>query len=536
MSAAPTHIPKAELPPSLLDQGLPSVLLPYQGKVLSTTSTIALTVIEKSRRIGVTWALAAAGVLTSGAARKAGGMDTLYLGPSLDMAREFIDAAAMWAKAFLPAASEVEEFLFKDHHAEGDKDIQAFRIKFASGFDIVALSSAPRSLRGRQGFVILDEAAFQDDLEEVLKAALALIMWGGRVAVVSTHNGDLNAFNQLVKEIRTGKRPGAHLRIDFDDALQDGLYRRICLVLGKEWTAEGEAAWRQEVVDFYGEDAEEELFCVPKAGTGAWLSRALIEARMQDGIPVLRWEQPDSFTHESDHIREAECLDFCERHLRPLLAALDPHLRTSLGSDFGRSGDLSVFWPFQVLADTTRRTPFVLELRNIPYKQQEQILYYIANRLPRLSGIAMDARGNGEALAEFAVQKYGSGMVEAVMLSTEWYRKNMPLYKAAFEDATVILPRDEDIASDHRAIVLDKGVAKLPEKGGRRKGTDGKQRHGDAAIAGALAYYASLIDVQVYEVLSTGERVRAFDEQPGWQVDQSVGFGVVRRDLNLGGY
>lgn len=49
-----------------------------------------------------------------------------------------------------------------------------FRIKFASGFEIMALSSAPRGLRIKQGVVIIDEAAFVDNLKELLKAALAL--------------------------------------------------------------------------------------------------------------------------------------------------------------------------------------------------------------------------------------------------------------------------------------------------------------------------------------------------------------------------
>ena len=36
---------------------------------------------------------------------------------------------------------------------------------------------------------MIDEAAFHDDLPELLKAALAFTMWGGVVRVISTHNG-----------------------------------------------------------------------------------------------------------------------------------------------------------------------------------------------------------------------------------------------------------------------------------------------------------------------------------------------------------
>ena len=67
-------------------------------------------------------------------------------------------------------------FMFEDDDHEGDKSILAFRIKFASGKEIVALSSSPTNLRGRQGRVVIDEAAFHKDLAAVLKSALALLM------------------------------------------------------------------------------------------------------------------------------------------------------------------------------------------------------------------------------------------------------------------------------------------------------------------------------------------------------------------------
>src|SRR5262249_14112734 len=101
---------------------------------------------------------------------------------------------------------------------------------------------------------------------------------------------------------------------------------------------------------------------------------------------------------------------------------------------------------------------------------------------------AMDARGNGQYLAEEAALRYGS-RVEQVMLSVEWYRENMPRYKAAFEDGKIELPRHADILADHQLLRMQQGVARLAER--RTRGEDGRQRHGDSAIAGALAYYAS---------------------------------------------
>jgi phage FluMu gp28-like protein len=55
---------------------IPDVLLGYQKRLLASTSAYQVTLCEKSRRIGATWGVGADAVLTSAAARTAGGMDT----------------------------------------------------------------------------------------------------------------------------------------------------------------------------------------------------------------------------------------------------------------------------------------------------------------------------------------------------------------------------------------------------------------------------------------------------------------------------
>lgn len=496
-----------EFPEALHQVGdsIPDVLLGYQKKLIATTAVNQVTVVEKSRRIGVTWAIGADAVLASATSRAEGGMDTLYIGYNLDMAREFIDTAAMWAKAFNMAAGDIEETIFSDNSKDGDKDIKAFRITFASGFEIMALTSKPRSLRGRQGYVIFDEAAFHDDLNGMMKAAMAFLIWGGKVLVISTHDGDTNPFNELVNDIRAGRKPYALLRTDFDDAIDDGLHDRVKLILeAKGQPVPTLEAWRQQIIDFYGDDADEELFIIPSEGSGTYLPGALVEARMESDIPIVRWEQTSGYAMMADHLRQADCLDFCERELLPLLEKLDPNLRHCLGEDFGRSGDLTVMWPMAIGQDLVRRMPFLLELRNIPFQQQEQILYYILDRLPRFMAAAFDARGNGEYLAERAMQRYGSERIAQVMLTESWYRENMPPYKAAFEDAMITLGQDADVLADHRALVVIKGVAKLSDAA-PKKGTDNKQRHGDSAIAGAMAWFASNMDVGEYDYIPVNE-------------------------------
>ena len=282
MSTIPLDLPNTAL------KAVPAVLMAYQQAWVADAAP--LKVMEKSRRTGLTWGEAADNVLTAASERSAGGQNVYYIAYNQDMTIEYIQACAMWARAFNYAAGEIEDG-FWDGESEEDKNIKTYTIRFpAAGFRIVALSSRPSNLRGRQGTIVIDEAAFHDKLAELLKAALAMIIWGGRVRVISTHNGADNAFNELVTDIRSGKREGTVHRVTFREAIADGLYRRVCLRLGKDWSAADEAQWMAGVYKLYGDGAEEELDCVPANSGGAWLSRALIELRMSASTPVLRWE------------------------------------------------------------------------------------------------------------------------------------------------------------------------------------------------------------------------------------------------------
>lgn len=379
-------------------------LLSYQQETISLLSNVSLCpvlFVEKSRRIGLTWACASYAVIRAAMSREAGGMDFMYISYSQEMTREFIDACAMWARHFSSAALELEEFLFDDSDKNGERSIQAFRIKFASGFEIVGLSSAPRTLRGKQGVVMIDEAAFVDDLEQLLKAALAFLMWGGQVIVCSTHDGYENHFNEQIQDILVGKQDYKHLRIDFDDALHAGLYERICLVTGKEWSPEAEAAWRQQIIKFYGSGADEELFCIPSQSSGAYLSRAMITACMNENIELIRWKPVDGFVDFPLEVRTAEVDRFCREQLYPHIIKMDPKLRSGFGQDFGRSGDGSFIHPFQVQSDLKLSTPFMLELRNVPFDSQKQIIFWLRNKMPRFFHAAFDATGMRANLSGF---------------------------------------------------------------------------------------------------------------------------------------
>ncbi len=482
---------------------LPSVLLPYQQRWIADPSPFK--VAKKGRRTGLTWAEAADNVLIAAADKTAGGQNVYYIGQDKDMTEEYIDACAMWAREFNQAASAVEQGIWDDVDDEGgSKSILTYTIRFPKArHRITALASRPKKLRGRQGVLVGDEAAFQEDLDGLIKAAMAFLIWGGKVRLISTLFGVDNPFTTLCVDILTGKQPGSLHTITFRQAVAEGLYKRVCLRMGKVWTQAEEDAWVDGIYAFYRDNADEELDCIPSASSGAYFSRALVEARMSAELPVLRLALPDGFELRSEHERVTTVGDWLREQVRPLLEALPETGRSYYGMDFARSGDLSVIVPLIEDQHLHKRAPFIVELRNVPFKQQEQVLFYVVDGLPNFAAGANDVRGNGQYLGEVAAQKYGATRIHRVMLTQQWYIDQMPRYKAAYEDGNITVPRDDGVLTDHRAVQMIKGVPKVPD-GAKAKDADGGQRHGDSAIAGALAWFATQNGAAPIEFMSSG--------------------------------
>ncbi|MCD2164661.1 terminase large subunit domain-containing protein [Comamonas koreensis] len=478
-----------------------SIFMAYQVTWAQDQSPVKI--MEKSRRIGLSYAEAADDVLY---AASSSGANVYYISYNKEMTQGFIQDCASWAKAFNAAASHIEESVIE----EEDKQILSYTIHFDSGHKIQAFTSNPRNLRskGRPGErLVIDEAAFVDGLAELLKAAMAMTMWGGQVRIISTHNGEDNPFNELINDVRAGKLPYSLHRVDFDDALRDGLYRKICQVTGKEWTLEGEAQWRAEIIARYRPNEDEELFCIPAQGGGAWLTRVQVEARMVEA-PVIRFTGSPEFNQATPATRKVLMQEWIDSEVKPLLSKLNPELRHALGMDFARSGDLSVIAPAEVASNLHERIPFLVELKNVPYNQQLQVLFAVCDALPRISGIVIDSRGNGSYIGEAAQDRYGS-IVLKLMATEGWYRDNMPSYKAAFEDGTITLPMHDGVLQDHRAFKLVRGVARIPE--GK---TDGDS-HGDRAMACVYAHAAARLAIAPIGYTEVPGHSRGYDNLAG---------------------
>lgn len=493
-----------------------AVFLPYQQKWFLDNSTYAIA--EKSRRTGLTWAQAGKDVITASKPKKRGGKNVFYVGSKQEMALEYIAACALFAKAFnqLADADVYEQTLWDKGKKE---EILAYMIRFPNtGKKIQALSSRPSNLRGLQGDVTIDEAAFHLDLDELFKAAQALTMWGGKVRIISTHNGVGNLFNQWICESRAGRKDYSIHRISLDDAIEQGLYKRICYVSGQPWSEEKQQAWRDNLYKNAPtkEMAEEEYGCIPRASGGQYLTRPVRERAMIAGRPVIRYAAPDGFLLWSEEQRRDEIKDFCESELLPLLEKLNPDRYHAFGEDFARKGDLTVLMPGEITPLMDIDVPFNIELRNVPYECQKIIVFFIMDRLPRLRGAAFDATGNGGYLAEVAMLRYGTDMVDCIHLSESWYREWMPKVKDAFDENTITLPKDQNQFDDLGHIHVINGVPKIDK--GRTTEKDAKsgkvdnKRHGDAAVAVAMLIRASKMDGGVIEFIALPDKHSDDDE------------------------
>ncbi len=541
------------------------VLMAHQSEWIRMQEGLDIAVCEKGRRTGITFAQALTDTITAASSKEAGGDNVWYMADTKEKGLEFIGYVAKFAPIIARGqASRVEQHIFQDQAPDGtSRQIQAFRVRFASGFRVTALSSRPENIHGLQGVVDLDEAALHKDVAKVLESATALLIWGGRIRVWSTHRGKKNPFNQLVQDIRAG-RYGAKakvIRISFDDAVANGLYERACAMRGKTATPDGKREWYNAIRSAYGPRKaamREELDVIPRDGDGSaipsvWLDRAMAETR-----PVLRIVFDDDFPKRPEKEREVWCASWITTQLMPALRAAAKAFtgRWAVGMDFARHRHFSVIMPARIEQDLRRVVPFLIELANAPTRQQEQILWALLDFLKAHAAgrwsFAGDATGPGQTLMEYTGDRYGraeldketgrykGGPIHEVTLSRPWYGEWMPKYISLFEDGFISLPRDASLEDDHRAVEYVDGIPMVPKLERKDLQDPDLVRHGDGAIAGALTQFAALNHVPrgSIEFQSTGQRVYV-----GEALDDGVvattsdrGFGTVSGGNDFGGF
>jgi phage FluMu gp28-like protein len=466
------------------------ILLPYQREWVLDRAQVKVCV--KSRRIGITWATAYEAVEVAMTAESDGGSDFWYMSYSEASAKEFIPDVVKWSRALGVVASRRDEVLSDSQAAElyllapGQRSIQVTSLTYASGHRVHILPALPRALRGKDGMFCVDEAAYSPDLKAVLVAANAFKMWGGRVAVISTQGDVDGAFNQLVENIRGGRGAAARYSlhvVTLLDAVAQGLYKRICESNGWKWSEKAERQWVDDCLAEDGADCE--YLCIPRRSGGTYLPRDLVEACMHADYRVVHFRAKDEFLKLPEVARDRQVDTWLRLEVDPWLAKLPRDKPHYLGEDFGRARDGTVLAIGYLARDLTLEVPLLLELWNVPFESQKRVLEHVGSRLPRLSGMVLDATGNGSYLAEQAVLRWGEEIAEPAKMNDPWYAEQLPKARARFQDLGIRIPKDLDVLQDLGAFQVIDGVPKLPKLRTLASGKDlqGIKRHGDAGIA-----------------------------------------------------
>ncbi len=534
------------------------VLMAHQSAWIRMQQDLDIAVCEKGRRTGITFAQALTDTITAATDKDAGGDNVWYMADTRDKGLEFIGYVGKFAQIVARGQStRIEQHIFHDQLEDGSsRDIQAFRVRFASGYRITALSSRPENIHGLQGVVNIDEAALHKNVSHVLESATALLIWGGRIRVWSTHRGKKNAFNQLVQDVQAGRygKKADVIRITFDDAVANGLYERVCFMRGTELTLDGKRDWYESIRSAYGPRKaamREELDVIPRDGEGSAIPGVWIERAMPDVRPVLRIVFDDDFPKRSEHERDSWCAAWIAKNLLPAIRKATEGFtgRWAIGMDFARHRHFSVIKPGRVDQELRRDVPFLIELANAPTRQQEQILWALLDTLKNWT-FAGDATGPGQTLMEYTGDKYGraelnketgcyhGGPVHEVVLSRAWYGEWMSKYISLFEDGFITLPRDLSLEDDHRAVEFIDGTPMVPKL--ERKDLKDAElvRHGDGAIAGALMNFAALTHNHiVIDFQSTGRRVSMADDNYNrGAIVTDTGFGTIGGGNDFGGF
>lgn len=430
-----------------------TLLIGYQRRWVLDKSL--LKIMEKARRVGVSYATAYERVRNH--ADETTTLDSWVSSRDEPTARLFVRDCKLFSSILKAGADDM------GMQVVDEKGSTAHVLSFANATRINSVASNPDVFAGKGGDVFLDEFALRADPRGVYAISSPTIDWGGRLAIVSTHRGSANYFNELIGDIvHKGNPMGfSHHKVTLESALAEGLLYK----LQTKFRA-GDPRLDMDEADYWNyqraRSADEETFlqeycCVPGDDASAFLSYDLIAACEYPAGE--RWELT----------------------LKQLSELQSPLF---LGGDIGRDHDLTVFW-LTAKAGDVHFTRHLIELKATPFAEQEARLYDLLS-LPNLRRCCIDETGIGRQLVERAQQRFGKYKVEGVTFTGPVKEELAYPVRAAFEDRSVRIPNDANIRADLRAVKKETTAS-----GNIRFTADrGKNGHADRFWALALALHA----------------------------------------------
>lgn len=439
--------------------------LKYQRDWINNPSQFAIA--EKSRRIGITYAESYR-VTRDLAIRKVKNNKVWFSSADLSASEEFIDYVGFWARFLNTAAEYVGEVVI-----DKDDDITAHRVRFNNGSECNAISSNPTRFRSKGGDVILDEFAHHKDQEKMYTAAKPSMMWGNRVRIISTHNGEETYFNSLITEINKGKdgtmKNWSHFKTTIEDAIKDGL---IDTILGHKASKQEVAQFLEDAFSGMTQEAiDEEFYCIPRSSS-------------------------------KNHLLPYELINQIERDniLNPKLDNIIGDL--FVGMDIGRKNNPSVIWVDEKLGEILYARN-VIALKNTPYREQKNILYEILSH-SNFRRACIDATGIGNQLAEEAQQDFGALRVEPVIFTNKSKEEMASHTYIMVEGKKTLIPRDKVIREDFYSV---KAVSSAAGNIRYEAETDKDGGHADYFWAKALCLNAAKTNSGPLIITTGGKRL-----------------------------
>lgn len=436
-----------QIPIDQLDKVDKKYFLDYQSAVIMEPARLNL--IEKSIRVGITYAYAMRGVRR----RMLGLGNLLHTSVNERIAKSFITDCRKFCQIYdVAGASDVNETEVWNE-SENRKET-AYDIKFKKqNVAIKVFSSNPDAIRGEGGEVDVDEITSHKRPDDMIQAAGGRAMWGYPINMWSSHKGMQSALNRMIKEERAkGKASRWKIKtITLTDALDQGLLEKINAVSGANMTREDFIADTKAMVG--GEDAfAEECMCMPRAS----------------GLQAIKWQYIDvakrPFYMHRKHVEGDEAFDV-HNWIAPLVPILRNMPKCALGYDVARTGHLSAI-PILGMPEKSWQLLGLLTMHKRKFTLQFDAAAAIMGAIPNIVG-AGDATGLGMQTCESLTDIFGTRFT-GVNFSASKREIGTTMIKV-FEDGRIQLSdarEHEDVQFDLAAIQTDvapSGLARFVE-------------------------------------------------------------------------
>lgn len=340
------------------------------------------------------------------------GMETAHnqiiLSAGERQSKEVIEKAKMHCKAYMLAASEIEEGVFP----ASDAEYAMLTIHLPNGARIIGLPANPDTARGFTGDVTLDEFAMHKNSKKIWTALFPTITRGFKIRVVSTPQGLGNKFHDLCTNDNNWSK---HV-IDIFQAVKEGLPLDI-----EELKAglDDPDAWEQEYLVKFIDEAT------------AWLIYELITACQTDSVP-----------------KELEYGDLNDALLAKIAASIQG--RVYAGFDIARRRDLTVLDIEDKVGDVFWNRATVI-FPKVRLTTQKEMLWRIMDCI-KIERICIDSSGMGLSLGEDTVAKYGSYRVEQIEFTNKVKEDMAVRTRHIFEDRRCRIPICTKLRDDLHAV------------------------------------------------------------------------------------